>query len=198
MSASRRRMGRSLLYAFPLFLLAASAGAANMTISDAERTPAQLAECYGRRYEDLHRRYCASPGGCDMGALHAHFKTWGRSEGRHYGCDVTGLCALGVLSQKAHKHKRACCAASCGEQCGEGCSEGLPGAMDQCCAMQIMKNDVKCVHAGDTGCVVMDLSAPDESVMPLSRDAAVILDQKSRGSNTIKAASTVPSCVKRK
>ena len=191
-------MGRSLVYAFPLFLLAASAGAANMTISDAERPPAQLAECYGRRYEDLHRRYCASPGGCDMGALHAHFERWGRSEGRHYGCDVTGLCALGVLSQHAHNHKRPCCAASCGKQCDGKCSKGLPGAMDQCCAMQIMKNDVKCVHAGDTGCVVMDLSAPDESAMPLSRDAAVILDQKSRGSNTIKAASTVPSCVKRK
>ena len=64
--------------------------------------------------------------------------------------------------------------------------------------MQIVKNDVKCVHAGDTGCVVMDLSAPRESVMQLSQDAVVMLDQKSRGSNTIKAASTVLSCVKRK
>ena len=57
-------MGPVLPCAFPLFVFAASAGAAKAAISDAERTPAQLAECYGRRYEDLNRRYCASPGVC--------------------------------------------------------------------------------------------------------------------------------------
>ena len=189
----RRRMGPVLPCAFPLFVFAASAGAAKAAISDAERTPAQLAECYGRRYEDLNRRYCASPGVCDIDALHAHFERWGRSDGRQYGCDVTGLCAQGVLSQHTHNHTRACCAASCSKHCGRGCSEKLRGGMGQCCVTQIMKNDVRCVHAGDTGCVV-DLSAPHESMMPLNQGAAAMLDEKSRASNTTKSASTVASC----
>ena len=59
---------------------------------DAQRkhTHAESATCYGRRYPDLAYHFCEE-GGCDVHALHDHFRDHGRQEGRRFGCEAAPL-----------------------------------------------------------------------------------------------------------
>ena len=49
-----------------------------------KHTHAESATCYGRRYPDLAYHFCEK-GGCDVHALHDHFRDHGRREGRRFG-----------------------------------------------------------------------------------------------------------------
>ena len=57
-----------------------------------KHTHAESATCYGRRYPDLAYHFCEK-GGCDVHALHDHFRDHGRQEGRRFGCEAAPLTA---------------------------------------------------------------------------------------------------------
>ena len=48
------------------------------------------ATCYGRRYPDLEYAFC-SKDECNVQALHRHFQSHGRREGRRFGCEAAPL-----------------------------------------------------------------------------------------------------------
>ena len=47
------------------------------------------ATCYGRRYPDLAYLLCKDE--CNVQALHRHFQSHGRREGRRFGCEAAPL-----------------------------------------------------------------------------------------------------------
>ena len=49
------------------------------------------ATCYGRRYPDLAYHLCKDE--CNVQALHRHFQSHGRREGRRFGCEAAPLTA---------------------------------------------------------------------------------------------------------
>ena len=70
-----------------------------------KHTHAESATCYGRRYPDLAYHFCEK-GGCDVHALHDHFRDHGRREGRRFGCEAAPLTAAEAARWEAHRGKR--------------------------------------------------------------------------------------------
>ena len=56
-----------------------------------KHTHAESATCYGRRYPDLAYAFCKDE--CNVQALHRHFQSHGRREGRRFGCEAAPLTA---------------------------------------------------------------------------------------------------------
>ena len=70
-----------------------------------KHTHAESATCYGRRYPDLAYVFCEQ-GGCDVHALHDHFRDHGRREGRRFGCEAPPLTAAETAKWKVHDRHR--------------------------------------------------------------------------------------------
>ena len=72
-----------------------------------KHTHAESATCYGRRYPDLAYAFCrrrrSEKGGCDIHALHDHFRDHGRREGRRFGCEAPPLTAAETAKWKVHE-----------------------------------------------------------------------------------------------
>ena len=72
-----------------------------------KHTHAESSTCYGRRYPDLAYAFCrrrrSEKGGCDVHALHAHFRDHGRREGRRFGCEAPPLTAAETAKWKVHE-----------------------------------------------------------------------------------------------
>ena len=66
-----------------------------------KHTHAESSTCYGRRYPDLAYHFCEK-GGCDVHALHDHFRDHGRREGRRFGCEAAPLTAAETAKWKVH------------------------------------------------------------------------------------------------
>ena len=66
-----------------------------------KHTHAESASCYGRRYPDLAYAFCKD--GCNVHALHRHFQSHGRREGRRFGCEAAPLTAAETAKWKVHE-----------------------------------------------------------------------------------------------
>ena len=66
-----------------------------------KHTHAESATCYGRRYPDLAYAFCKDE--CNVQALHRHFQSHGRREGRRFGCEAAPLTAAETAKWKVHE-----------------------------------------------------------------------------------------------
>ncbi|CAH0372508.1 unnamed protein product [Pelagomonas calceolata] len=114
-SSAGRGLALGVLLASPHLAAARPFGAANTSV--AASPPAcraglgsfqvnisdvfEGATCYGRRYPDLEYAFC-SKDECNVQALHRHFQSHGRREGRRFGCEAAPLTAAETAKYKVH------------------------------------------------------------------------------------------------
>ena len=115
-SSAGRGLALGVLLASPHLAAARPFGAANTSV--AASPPAcraglgsfqvnisdvfEGATCYGRRYPDLEYAFC-SKDECNVQALHRHFQSHGRREGRRFSCEAAPLTAAETAKWKVHE-----------------------------------------------------------------------------------------------
>jgi hypothetical protein len=85
MRATPARLAALLLSLGALANAAEAAGEGALERRRLSRNVPKDYECYVRRYPDLRAKYCAASN-CDAAKLWYHFRTYGKPEGRTYGC----------------------------------------------------------------------------------------------------------------